>query len=309
MDARTCPACGGPLAPWQEVPGGEPADPRRYALARCAACGSAVTTGESPGPAAYEAGVYAPGPPRARRIVASAQRALTAQPVRLLRRAGVPPGGRVLDAGAGTGRLVAALARDGYAATGIEPSERSRGRAQGQGLPVAHAHVGEHEASGLDAVVLWHVLEHLEEPGAALVRVREWLAPGGVALIAVPNLASWQARVAGPAWLHLDAPRHRTHFTPPGLRTLAERSGLRPETTRHMVWEHNPAGMWMALLARAGGTPGFPFHALKRNVPVTPRDVAVTALGVPLAPVALGLEVVAAGLRRGGTIALVARRA
>jgi hypothetical protein len=55
-------------------------------------------------------------------------------------------------------------------------------------------------------------------------------------------------------------------------------------------------------------TPGFPFHALKRNVAVGPRDLALTAAGVPLMPVALAVEAVAAGLRRGGTVAVVAQR-
>jgi hypothetical protein len=76
-----------------------------------------------------------------------------------------------------------------------------------------------------------------------------------------------------------------------------------------MVWEHNPAAMWMALLARVGMTPGFPFHALKRNVALRPRDLAITAAGAPLLPVAVVLEAVAAGLRRGGTVAVVAQRA
>ena len=55
-----------------------------------------------------------------------------------------------------------------------------------------------------------------------------------------------------------------------------------------MVWEHNPASMWMALLTRLGMTPGFPFHLLKRNVPARPRDLALLALGVPLLPVRAG---------------------
>ena len=76
-----------------------------------------------------------------------------------------------------------------------------------------------------------------------------------------------------------------------------------------MVWEHNPTAMWMGLLSRAGMTPGFPFHLLKRNVPARPRDLALLAAGVPLAPVAVGLEALAAADGRGGTVAAVARRA
>ena len=299
MPAASCPACGGVLSPWLTVHAGEPSDARDFPLLRCGACGSALTGGDPPGPEAYRRGVYAPGPPRAAAAVRGLQRVADGQPVRLLRRGGLRAGGRVLDAGAGRGRLVLALRRAGYDASGIDPA--------GRGGDVEQAKLEEHEDSGLDAVVLWHVLEHLNDPGAALARVRGWLAPGGLLLAGVPNAASLQARVAGPGWLHWDAPRHRLHLTPAGVHALLSRSGFQPLDTAHMVWEHNPAGMWMALLTRLGMAPGLPFHLLKRNAQVRFRDAALLALGVPLAPVALALEAGAAGAKRGGTIAALAR--
>ena len=305
--AAGCPACGGPLASWMQVPGGEPSDRHLYPLLRCQRCGSVVTGGEPPGPDAYETGVYAPGPPRAPALVGAFQRAAMAQPARLLRRAGVGPGARVLDAGAGRGRLVAELSRRGYEAAGIEPSARGAAAASAAGVSVRTESVGDHEDTGLDAVVLWHVLEHLDDPVAALRRVREWLAPGGVVLVAVPNPASWQAAIGGSGWLHWDAPRHRVHLTPAGVRELLGRAGLAPVHWSHFVLEHNPAGMWMALLSRLGMTPAFPFHLLKRNVPARPLDLGLLALGVPLAPVAVAVEAAAAAARRGGTVAVVAR--
>ena len=284
--------------PWMEVPAGEPSDSRRYPLLRCDRCGSAVTGGDQPGREAYAAGVYAPGPQRAGRLVGALQRATVGQPGRLLRRAGVRPGARVLDAGAGRGRLVAELRRRGYDARGIDPS--------GRGTGVVTASIDEHEDSDLDAVVLWHVLEHLEDPAAVLGRVRGWLRPGGALLVGVPNAASLQAVLAGEGWLHWDAPRHRVHFTPAGLRAVFDRSGFELRSVSHMVWEHNPASMWMAVLSRLGLPPGYPFHLLKRNVDVRPRDIALLGLGVPLAPVALAAEFGAAATRRGGTVAAVA---
>ena len=308
MSAAGCPACGGTLAPWIEVPAGEPSDSRRFRLERCDACASAVTGGPPPGPDAYNEGVYAPGPPRAGAVVRALQRATISQPVRMLARGGLAPGARVLDAGAGTGRLVDELRRGGYDASGIEPSERSAAAAGSAGRPVLRRAIEEHSDSALGAVVLWHVLEHLDDPAAALQRAAGWISPGGFVLIGVPNPASWQARIGGAGWLHWDAPRHRVHLTPRGVGELLRRAGLAPVRTHHFVWEHNPAAMWMALLTRAGMTPGFPFHALKRNVAVGPRDLALTAAGVPLMPVALAVEAVAASLRRGGTVAVVAQR-
>ena len=302
MTAAECPACGGALRAWLEVPAGEPSDPRRYPLLRCERCGTAVTGGDPPEPALYESGVYAPGPPRAAGLVRALQRTTVGQPARLLARAGLPRGGRILDAGAGRGRLVAELRRRGYDASGIDPSGRSP-----EGLPVTRATLSDHREEGLDAVVLWHVLEHLDDPAGALGRVRSWLGPGGLVLVGVPNAASLQERIAGEGWLQWDVPRHRLHLTPTGLSELLHRAGLEPVLWRHMVWEHNPASMWMALLTRMGMAPGFPFHLLKRNAEIRVRDLALTVLGVPLVPVALGLEAAAAAVRRGGTVAVVAR--
>lgn len=269
-----------------------------------------MTAGEEPGPEAYEQGVYAPGPPRAARALGMAQRVSARQPARLLRRAGLAPGARVLDVGAGQGRLVHELRHRGYRARGIEPSSRSAAAAAAAGRAVERRTIFEHRDSGLDAAVLWHVLEHLEDPGGALRRVRGWLAPGGLVLLGVPNAASLQAAIGGEGWLHWDVPRHRTHFTPRGLEALLRSCGLEPLGTEHMVWEHNPAGMWMALLARAGMAPGLPFHLLKRNARPRSRDlIPLAAAAVPLVPLAVALEVVAAARRRGGTVAVVARSA
>jgi SAM-dependent methyltransferase len=302
-----CPACGGGLLPWHTVPGGEPADPQRYELERCASCGSAVTDGDPPAADAYEAGQYSSAKPRMAGPVAAFQRVVTRQPVRFLKRAGLEPGSRVLDVGAGPGRLVAALTEGGYDAHGIEPSRRSTSLAVQAGIAVTRRDLHDHTDSGLDAAVMWHVLEHLDDPPTALATVRGWLRPGGLLLIGVPNLASLQAEIAGPGWLHLDAPRHRVHFTADGVRRLLVRSGFEVVRTHHLVLEQNVHSMWFALLTRLGMRPGFPFHFLKRNIDARPRDLVLTALGIPLIPVAAALEAGAGVTRRGGTIAVVAR--
>ena len=303
----TCPACDGELAPWRSIPGGEPADSGTYELLRCRACGTVVTAAPAPPPTAYESGQYSPRPPRARRLVDALQDWMAGQPARWLRRAGLPAGARVLDVGAGQGRLVERLRRAGAEARGIDPSGRSVALALQAGRAVERRGLYDHSDSDLDAVALWHVLEHLDDTPAALSTVRAWLRPGGLLLVGVPNAASLQARIGDGGWLHWDVPRHRVHFTAKGIVALLERSGFEVVRTHHFVLEQNLHGMWMALLTRLGMRPGFPFHFLKRNIEARPRDLAISVLGLPLLPVAILLEAVAAGLRRGGTVAIVAR--
>ena len=221
------------------------------------------------------------------------------------------PGARLLDVGAGRGRFVASARGAGYCARGIEPSPRGVEAAlrDGVGLHRAGWEDAEVEPESLDAVIFWHVLEHLDDPAAAAARAATWLRPGGVLLAGVPNLDSWQARIGGDRWYHLDVPRHRMHFTPRGLDALLRRAGLQPQRTHHLLAEHNPFGMWQSAVSRLTETPSWLYHALKRNAPVWSRDAAITAAAVPLAPVAAIAELAAGLWRRGGTIAVVARRA
>lgn len=297
-----CPACGGPLSPSREVPGGEPSDDVIYPLLACSSCGSLVTDAPPPPPEAYESGQYAPATPRASGLVDAFQRFTVGQPVRFLE---LPEASKVLDAGAGPGRLVRALRAAGYDARGIDPSQRSVAMSGGS---VEVARIENHAEDGLDAVVMWHVLEHLDDPAAALARVHGWLRPGGRLLVGVPNPASLQARIGGRGWLHWDAPRHRVHFTPRGLERLLAANGFESRDVHHWITEQNPHAMWMAILTRLGMQPGFPFHFLKRNIRARPLDLALLVAGVPLLPLAILLEAAAAGLKRGGTIAVVAER-
>jgi hypothetical protein len=127
-------------------------------------------------------------------------------------------------------------------------------------------------------------------------------------LIGVPNLSSLQARWSGEHWYHLDLPRHRTHFTPAGLRALVAAHGLTPVHVHHVLLEHNPFGMWQSLVNRATSHPSYLYNLLKRNAPADARDLTITGLALALAPAAVALELGAERARRGGTIALSARR-
>ncbi len=155
---------------------------------------------------------------------------------------------------------------------------------------------------------MWHVLEHLESPGEALERIAAWLVPGGGLLVGVPNLASLQSRLFGEHWYHLDVPRHRTHFTPAGLIELLRRSGFDVLDVRHRLLEHNPFGMWQSAVNRFTEHPSYLYNLLKRNAPLRCTDLALSRVALPLAPVAALAELAAGMTRRGGTIAVLARR-
>jgi 2-polyprenyl-3-methyl-5-hydroxy-6-metoxy-1,4-benzoquinol methylase len=59
-----------------------------------------------------------------------------------------------------------------------------------------------------NVIALWHTLEHLPNPWACLDKAAKNLLSGGILLIATPNPRAFQFRLLGPAWPHVDAPRH-----------------------------------------------------------------------------------------------------
>ncbi len=279
-----------------------------FGLARCRDCGTGVTIGECP-PGLYETGAYGGGRPRGHALATPLLSAFDRRRLQLLRPLAPPPA-RLLDIGAGRGRFVNAALRAGYLARGIEPSDRGIAAAAAIGAPVeqvgiAEARIGPGE---IEAATLWHVLEHLDDPARALTAIAGWTARGGALLVGVPNLASLQARIGGERWYHLDVPRHRVHFTPAGITALLHATGFEPIRTTHLLAEHNPFGMWQSLVNRTGGEPSYLYNLLKRNAPLTAAGLARTGLALPLIPVAVLAEAAAGLARRGGTIAVLARR-
>jgi SAM-dependent methyltransferase len=301
----TCPACGGPINAWRSVAASDPAlGAKCYKLAQCGQCGSAVTLGAPPA-GMYESGAYRPGIPRLHALAKPLLAVFDRQRLALVRPLAAAPA-RLLDAGAGRGRFVAAARAAGYDASGFEPSSRRSDAEHVESASISDARV---DPRSLDVVTLWHVLEHLDDPGPALDGIASWLRPGGGLLVGVPNLMSLQARIGGARWYHLDVPRHRVHYSPAGLEALLRSHGFTVLGTRHILLEHNPFGMWQTLVNRATRHPSYAYNLLKRNAPLRSSDLVITVATLPFVPLAVALELAAGAARRGGTIAVTARRA
>ncbi|MDQ3198593.1 MAG: class I SAM-dependent methyltransferase [Verrucomicrobiota bacterium] len=99
------------------------------------------------------------------------------------------PGGKLLDVGTGDGRFLAAARDAGYIVAGTEVSESGARFARDRGLEVYMGQITDVALpdQSFDVVTLWHVLEHVPDPGALLRRVRSCLRPRGTLVVAVPN--------------------------------------------------------------------------------------------------------------------------
>src|SRR5262249_39698843 len=75
-------------------------------------------------------------------------------------------------------------------------------------------------AESFDVVTMFDVLEHVYQPRKFMMKVKEWLKPGGIYYARVPNIDSWEAHILGSYWYGLELPRHLFHFSPKTLSAL-----------------------------------------------------------------------------------------
>jgi len=212
----------------------------------------------------------------------------------------------LLDYGCGDGSFLAEARARGWNGRGIERHGRESAR---DGLSVVSSLAELDEGLRFDCATLWHVLEHLEDPVGALADLRRWIRPGGVVLAAVPNFGSWQARATGASWLHLDIPRHLSHFTPNALAKTFEAAGFRVSETFHGEWEYDVIGWSQSLLNRwLGGRNEFFKAASGRPRETTGRFVGFQVVaGLALSGLAALPAWVESRIGRGGTLIVCAR--
>ena len=150
---------------------------------------------------------------------------------------------KILDIGCGRGHLLNHFRNLGCVCHGVErlgafPTEIRNG-IHFYDLPLKDIAF---PARSFDAVVLWHVLEHLTDPLSVLQEVERVLKPEGTLWIAVPNFGSFQSKLFKKHWFHLDLPRHRWHFTRATLQALLVKTGFHPFWVSTFSFEQNIYG-------------------------------------------------------------------
>jgi SAM-dependent methyltransferase len=224
---------------------------------------------------------------------------------RRLRRAGPVDGRRVLDVGSGDGKFLRRCRAAGASVVaGVEPSPQGRASTAALGID-AVARIGDLPTGArFDVVTLWHSFEHAADPSDLAHAVVERLAPGGRLVVAVPDVESWEAERFGPAWFHLDLPRHLVFTPEPALRTLFERCGVRHVRTDRFSAEYDPFGLLQSGLNRVGRRHNALYHRLKRKQPLSAYD----RRGRVETVAALATLPVTGALSVAGAAALAARR-
>lgn len=137
--------------------------------------------------------------------------------------------GRMLDIGCAAGYMLNAARQLGWEIAGVEPSPAMRERARASLNCTVYESLDEAIAAGgsrFEAIMMFEVIEHLEDPVAAMQKIRELLVPGGLLALSTPNCES----PAAPAGLPLDIwfvpPAHISYFGPTTLVSCLRLAGF-----------------------------------------------------------------------------------
>jgi len=235
-----CPVCGARLAMQASA---------EACIARCPGCGVGVTvpppTRDVTGSGLFEEGSYGGTRlKRRRQWIREAERRFD-----WIEGYGRP--GSILEVGAATGEFLAVAARAGVRVTGIETSVWAADQAR-LFAPPARVFTGtlddwvRSQQEMFDAVVMFHVLEHVDDPLELLRSSTDCIKSGGLVFIEVPNGAARDALEQGTSW-SLAAPEdHFTHFTPEVLEGALRSVGLIPLRQELLsLREYDPWYVWL----------------------------------------------------------------
>ena len=153
----------------------------------------------------------------------------------------------LLDYGAGTGYFARAMQRLDWDVTAIEKSEQARQYSKEQfGFEMQSVDaLKDCEDGCFDVVTMWHVMEHIQNINEFWDELYRILDDNGIAVIALPNSASYDAQAYREHWAAYDVPRHLWHFTPSTVMKFGRKHGFILERQYTMPFD----GFYISMLS------------------------------------------------------------
>ncbi|MFP5223232.1 MAG: class I SAM-dependent methyltransferase [Acidobacteriota bacterium] len=165
-------------------------------------------------------------------------------------------GGKLLEIGCAYGYFLDEVGKHFEEVYGIEICEDAVLSCRARGLTTVRRGAVSPEVladvPGVDLVVMFDVIEHLEDPRAALRTAADKLVPGGHLVLTTGDFSSLVARLAGSSWRLMTPPQHLWFFTPKSLKSLAESAGLTVISVEH-PGKKVPLGLMLYQLGRLAG--------------------------------------------------------
>lgn len=156
---------------------------------------------------------------------------------------------RILEIGSAAGDFLSILEKRGHKVTGVELSTHAALEAQRKySFSTFNGNIFEaaFPDNTFDAVVMYHVLEHVQDPLEVLKEIRRILADGGVVIIEVPHPNGIDALLSRKLRKSIfDYPHHRFGFPKRTLKSMLLAAGFKVRTI-----ESSPSFLLISFLKR-----------------------------------------------------------
>ena len=136
-------------------------------------------------------------------------------------------GRKLFDVGAATGYVLNIAKKRGWQTYGSELSSYAAGVAASRGHQMIQGRLTKaRQLPHVDAVMMWDVLEHVDDPRAYIKAVNTMLPMGGVLMISTPDKSSLWSRLMGMRWQLIVPPEHLFYYSPSNLSRLLTECGF-----------------------------------------------------------------------------------
>ncbi len=229
---------------------------------------------------------------------------------------------KLLDVGCGRGHFIYLMKKKGWEIYGTETSTISASVAKekvGDEKIIVNNDLNEIDNIDLnfDLITFWHVLEHISNPKKIVSIIEKKIVNKGYIVIEVPNFDSIQHKINKNNWIHLDCPRHLTHFTKKGLINFFDNNKFRIVKSSTLSFEFGFYGMLQSLLNLFVPIPNYLFYLIrKKNAKIGNLSFAKSSISlfltiilfIPLLIISIIIEFIAVILNKGGILRIVIQK-
>jgi len=229
---------------------------------------------------------------------------------------------KLLDIGCGRGQFIYLMKKKGWFVHGTEISSMSALEAKekvGDAAILVNRDLDEIKNIDInfDIITLWHVLEHLKDPKKIVNVIEKKLINNGYIVVEVPNFDSFQHFINKNHWIHLECPRHVTHFTKKGLVKFFDDKKFKIIKSSTFSLEMGLYGMLQSLLNLIVPIPNYLFLLIqKKNIKYSKISLIknyislflTIVLLIPLLIVSTFFEFIAVLLKKGGILKIIIQK-
>lgn len=220
--------------------------------------------------------------------------------------------GSYLEIGCGSGIMLKVFSDFGWSVSGIERTSEIAKKAKEKcnNLTIYQSIDIIPSENFYDLIILFNVLEHLEDPNYYISKCNKLLSKSGRLIITVPNFSSYQRHIFNKNWFHLDPPRHLFHFTEKSLSILLDKHNMVIENISFVSYEHDPIGWIESFLNLFSSNKNLLTGSLlSENKSKILTRFIIISISIILVPVSIIFSVFSWFMKRGAIMQVVVKKA